>query len=93
MFSFDIQNCILNKKYDNTSLRVFYEGKKQLYVLRAGMLVIGGILHLTTQNGQNTPLLKDLFMLDQAMSNPIVTPILKATVTRFLKVIYVWASV
>ena len=26
MLCFIIQNCIFNKKYDNTSLRVFYEG-------------------------------------------------------------------
>ena len=26
MLCFTVQNCIFNKKYDNTSLRVFYEG-------------------------------------------------------------------
>ena len=31
MPSFVIQNCIFNKKYDNTSLRVFYEGNLRSY--------------------------------------------------------------
>ena len=31
MLCFIIQNCIFNKKYDNTSLRVFYEGNLRSY--------------------------------------------------------------
>ena len=31
MLCFIIQNCIFNKKYDNTSLRVFYEGTLRSY--------------------------------------------------------------
>ena len=35
MFSFNIQNCIFNKKYDNTSLRVFYEATLRSHGNRA----------------------------------------------------------
>ena len=31
MLCFIIQDCIFNKKYDNTSLRVFYEGNLRSY--------------------------------------------------------------
>ncbi|CAB3995492.1 Hypothetical predicted protein [Paramuricea clavata] len=85
-----IQNCTFNKKYDNTSLRVFYAGT--LYVLMAIVFAIDGILHLMVQNVQNLRLLKELFTLNRPKSTPIVTAILKATVTRFLKVTYVWDS-
>ena len=57
----------------------------------AVLFVIDGILHLMALNVQNQRLLKELFTLDQPQSIPTVTAILKATVTRFLKVTYVWA--
>ena len=65
---------------------------KELYVLMVVHLAIDGILHLMAQNVQNQPPLKELFTLDRLQSAPIVTAILKATVTRFLKVTYVWDS-
>ena len=56
------------------------------------VFVIDGILHLMAQNVQNQRLLKVLFIFDPPQSTPIVTAILKVTLTRFLKVTYVWAS-
>ena len=80
-----------SKKYDNTSRRVLYEG-----TLRSeGSGVCNqwtGILHLMAQNVQNQQLLKQLFGLNQPLSTPYVTAILKATVTRLLKETYMWAS-
>jgi hypothetical protein len=60
------------------------------YVLLAVLFAIDGILHLMVQNVQNQQLLKALFTFARTSSTPFVTAILKATVTRFLKVTYVW---
>ena len=65
---------------------------KEISVPMAVVFVIDGILHLMAQNVQNQRLLKELFGLYQPQSTPTVPAILKATVTRFLKVTYVWAS-
>jgi hypothetical protein len=61
-------------------------------VLGAIVFAIDGILHLMGQNVQNQRLLKELFTLHQCKPTPFVTAILKATVTKFLKVTYVWGS-
>ena len=58
----------------------------------AVMFAIDGILHLMVQNVQNQRLLKELFTFARPKSTSFVTAILKATVTRFLKVTYVWGS-
>ena len=58
----------------------------------AVVFAIDGILHLMAQNVQNQRLLKELFTLNRPKSTPFVTAILKATVTRFQKVTYVWGS-
>ena len=63
---------------------------KEAYVLMAVVFAIDGILHLMVQNVQNQLLLKELFTSIRPKATPIVTVILKATVTRFLKVTYVW---
>ena len=65
---------------------------QETYVLVAALVAVDGILHLMAQSVQNQQQLKELFGLHQAHSTLIVTVILKATVTRFLKVTYVWAS-
>ena len=62
---------------------------EEVYVLMAVVFVIDGISHLMAQNVQNQRLLKELFTFNQPQSIPIVTAILKATVTRYLKVTYV----
>ena len=62
-----------------------------IYVLLAVLLAVDGILHLMAQNVQNQRLLKELFTLDQPATIFTITAILKVTVTRFLKVTYVWA--
>ena len=64
---------------------------EEIYVLLAVFLAIDGILHLMAQNVQNQQLLKELFTLDQPTAISTITAILKVTVTRFLKVTYVWA--
>ena len=53
---------------------------------------VDGILHLMEQNVQNQQLLKEFSTLNQPKLTLIVTAILKVTVTRFPKVIYVWVS-
>ena len=58
----------------------------------AVVFAIDCILHLMAQNVQNQRLLKELFGLNRPKSTPFVIAILKVTVTRFLKVTYVWDS-
>jgi hypothetical protein len=53
---------------------------------------IDGILHLMAQNVKSQRLSKELFTFNRPKSIPFVIAILKATVTRFLKVTYVWGS-
>ena len=76
----------------STTTPHFVCSTKEVFVLMAVLFVIDGILHLMPQNVQNQLLLKELFTLNQPQSTPIVTVILKVTVTRFLKVTYVWDS-
>ncbi len=65
---------------------------RETCVLLAAMFAIDGILHLMAQNVKSQRLSKEFFTLNRPKSSPIVTAILKATVTRFLKVTYVWGS-
>ncbi len=58
----------------------------------AGVFAIDGILHLMAQNVKSQRLLMEMITLHRPKSTPIVTAILKATVTRFLEVTYVWGS-
>ena len=63
---------------------------KETYVHMAAVFAIDGILPLMAQNVQNQRLLKELFTLNRPTTTPFIIAILKATVTRFLKVMYVW---
>ena len=76
----------------STTTPHFVCSTKEVFVLMEVLFVIDGILHLMAQNVQNQLLLKELFTLNQPESIPIVTVILKVTVTRLLKVTYVWDS-
>ena len=76
----------------STTTLHFVCSTQEPYVPMAVMFAIDGISHLMAQNAQNQLLLKELFSLHQPKLIPIVTAILKATVTSFLKVTYVWAS-
>ena len=75
----------------NTTTPHFVCSTGETYVPMAVLLAIDGILHLTAQNVQNQQLLKELFTLDHPAAIPTITAILKVTVTRLLKVTYVWA--
>ena len=54
---------------------------EEIYVPMAVLLPIDGILHLMAQNIQNQRLEKELFTLYQSPAIPIITAILKVTVT------------
>lgn len=74
-----MKNCTSDKKYDITSLRVFY-------------VLIDGILHSMVQNIQNQDYWSIcLAYVKSTTVNPHHPAILKATLTRFHKVTYVWA--
>ena len=75
----------------STTLHFVYS-MQETYVPMAIVLAIDGILHLMAQNVQSQQLLKELFGFLQPLATPIVTAILKVTVTRFLKVTYAWDS-
>ena len=75
----------------STTTPHFVYSTEEIYVPMAVLLAIDGILHLMAQNVQNQQLLKEMFTLDQPVAILTITAILKVTVTRFLKVTYVWA--
>ena len=89
MLCFIIQNCIFNKKYDNTSLRVFYEG-----TLRSRGSGVCTRWYFTFDGAECTKpaSIEGIVYVQSTTVNPTVTAILKATVTRFLKVTYAWDS-
>jgi hypothetical protein len=70
----------------------FVYSTKEIYVLMVLILVADGTLHLMVQNVQNQGLLKEFSTFYPPKSTPIVTATLQATVTKFLKVTYVWGS-
>ncbi len=84
-----IQTCSFNKTYDNTSLRVFYEG-----ALRSYGSSVCNRWYFTFDGAEckKPATIEGVVYVHRPKSIPIVTAILKATVTRFLKVTYVWGS-